>query len=90
MPIHRHFKFTQSLYIIITSNWLVSMELVLTAHAKERMAQYAITKEQVKEAIQKGATVKQTDGWLSSYTCIKVAYRKIGPDTYKIKTVFIE
>ncbi|MEK6960480.1 MAG: DUF4258 domain-containing protein [Nanoarchaeota archaeon] len=66
------------------------MELLLTVHAKERMAQHAITKDQIKEAIQKGATIKQTDGYLASYTFLKVAYKRLDEETYKIKTVFVE
>lgn len=68
----------------------MSITLVLTRHAKERMAEHAITREQVKEAIRKGAKVQQTDGYLASFTYIKVAYKKIGEEMYKIKTVFVE
>lgn len=65
------------------------MIVLLTKHAKERMAQYAITKEQVKEAIIHGAAVRQTEGYLASFGYLKVAYRKIDSETYKIKTVFV-
>ncbi|MBI2146915.1 DUF4258 domain-containing protein [Candidatus Woesearchaeota archaeon] len=64
--------------------------LAITSHAKERMAVHGITKEQVKIAIERGAKVKQTDGYLTSFTYIKVAYKKIGENTYKIKTVFVD
>lgn len=63
--------------------------LLLTKHAKEKMAVHGITKEQVKQAIERGATVKQTEGYLASYTYLKVAYKNVGGSMYKIKTVFI-
>ena len=63
--------------------------LLLTKHAKEKMAVHGITKEQVKQVIGRGATVKQTDGLLASYTYLKVAYKKVADGVYKIKTVFV-
>ncbi len=65
------------------------MKLLLTKHAKERMAEKAITLDMIREVIQKGATVRQTDGSLASYGYIKVAYKHIGEEYYKIKTVFV-
>ena len=65
------------------------MELILTNHAKVRMAEKAVNAEQIKEAIKKGAKVKQTDGLLAKYGYIKVAYKIIN-DKYIIKTVIIE
>ncbi len=64
------------------------MELILTAHAKERMVQHTITKAMIKEVIKKGAKIRQTDGFLASYTYIKVAYKQIG-EKYIIKTVMV-
>ena len=66
------------------------MRLLITKHAKERIADKAISKETIIEAIKKGARIRQTDGYLASYGYIKVAYKIIGEDYYKIKTVFIE
>ncbi len=66
------------------------MKLLITKHAKERMADKAVSKEMVIEAIRKGAKINQTDGYLASYGYIKVAYKIIGDEYYKIKTVFIE
>jgi len=66
------------------------MRILLTHHAQEKMALLGIHEEQLIECIQKGAKTRQTDGWLSSFTYIKVAY-KFKPDgTCKVKTVFIE
>ena len=65
------------------------MELILTHHAKVRMAEKAVNTEQIKEAIKKGAKIKQTDGFLAKYGYIKIAY-KIVNDKYVIKTVIIE
>lgn len=66
------------------------MIIRLTIHAKEKMAKNAITKEMIKRAIKEGAKQRQTDGFLASYSYFKVAYKKIGKDDYKIKTVFIK
>lgn len=69
---------------------MAEIQLVLTKHAKEKMAMLGITKEQVKIAIQQGAKIKQTEGHLASFGYVKVAYKKIGETMYKIKTVFVE
>lgn len=63
------------------------MKIILTRHAVERMITKAVNKELIKEAIKKGSKIKQTDGLLAVYGYIEVAYKKIRPDTYKIKTV---
>lgn len=65
------------------------MQLILTKHAKERMAEKAITKDMIITAIKMGAQFKQTDGYLASYSYIKVAYKKLGEECYKIKTVYV-
>ncbi len=62
----------------------------ITRHAKEKMIIHGINKEQVKRAIQWGAKSRQTDGYLASYTYLKVAYKEIGDNCYKIKTVFVK
>ncbi len=66
------------------------IRLKITEHAKTRMAELAITKELIKLAITQGSKIKQTDGYLASYTYLKVAYKKIGKNLYKIKTIFID
>ncbi|MBU2639610.1 MAG: DUF4258 domain-containing protein [Nanoarchaeota archaeon] len=68
---------------------VTTLELILTYHAKKRMAGKAINKQQVIETIKKGAKIKQTDGFLARYGYIKVAY-KIVKDKYIIKTVMVE
>jgi len=65
------------------------MIIIFTLHAKERMLKNAISADMITRAIKQGAKQKQTDGFLTSYTYFKVAYKKIGKDSYKIKTVFI-
>lgn len=67
----------------------MEIQLKITKHAKEKMILLGISSEQVKRAIIQGATSKQTDGYLASYTYLKVAYKEIGENYYKIKTVFI-
>ncbi len=66
-----------------------SIEVILTKHTKEKMVLLGITKEQVKVALERGAKTKQTEGYLASFTYLKVAYKKIGENCYKVKTVFI-
>lgn len=64
------------------------MIIILSEHAKIRMAQKAISMEQIKRTISQGAKIKQTDGFLAIYTYIEVAY-KIRGDRYIVKTVKI-
>ena len=65
------------------------MKLLLSVHAKQQMVERGITKEQIKLAIQRGSMIKQTDGYLSSYTYLAIAWKKLG-EYYKIKTVTIK
>ncbi len=68
---------------------MAELRITITRHAKEKMMMHGITPEQVKRAIQQGAKSRQTDGYLASYTYLKVAYKEIGENYYKIKTVFV-
>ena len=52
------------------------------------MSAFAISKDMIKDAIKGGAKFKQTDGLLVKYKYFSVAYKKIGKDVYKIKTVY--
>jgi hypothetical protein len=54
------------------------------------MAENGITSGMVKEAISRGATVRQTNGYLATYTYIAVAYKTIKQGIYKIKTVMVK
>lgn len=65
-------------------------KLSISRHANDKMMWLGITEEQVKKAIVQGAKFKQTEGYLAKYTYISVAYKIIGPNQYKIKTVFID
>lgn len=67
----------------------VYMILNFTKHAKRMMVERGVTKEQVTRAIKMGSKIRQTDGYLSSYTYIEVAYKKKG-DMYKIKTIKVK
>ena len=58
-------------------------------HAKERMIEYAITKEHIIEAIKMGSKCRQTDGLLVSFGYLEVAY-KIRGDKFIIKTIKIK
>ena len=53
------------------------------------MAVEGIDQDQIKRAIKMGSKSRQTDGYLASYTYIRVAYKKRG-DVYRIKTVFVD
>jgi len=68
----------------------MDIKLKITKHASDKMMWLGITKEQIKEAITKGSKFKQTDGYLSIYGYLKVAYKIIGENSYKIKTVYVE
>lgn len=67
----------------------MKITLFLSAHAKKRMAEKAIDKEQIAQAIQRGSKFRQTEGLLAAYRDIEVAYRVLGKNAYKIKTVKI-
>ena len=54
------------------------------------MFERGIDEDQIIRAIKYGAKTKQTNGYMSSYIYFKVAYKKIGDDCYKIKTVVVE
>ena len=65
------------------------MILQISRHAKEKMDIEGIDEDQIIRAIKIGSKTRQTDGYLATYTYIKVAYKKSG-DVYRIKTVFVE
>ena len=62
----------------------------LTKHADDKRRLEGITVEQIKTAIKRGSITRQTDGYLAHYCYIKVAYKRIGKNAYKIKTVFVD
>jgi len=66
------------------------IRLFISKHANDKMMWLGITEEQIKKAIVQGAKFKQTEGYLAKYTYISVAYKIIGPNYYKVKTVFID
>jgi len=68
----------------------MDMKIKLTKHADDKRRLEGSSIEQIKTAIKRGSIIKQTDGYLAHYCYIKVAYKKIGKDIYKIKTVFID
>ena len=65
------------------------MILKLTKHAQDKMILLGITKEQIKNTIKMGSKFKQTDGYLAVHGYIKVAYKIINKEIYKIKTVYV-
>ena len=65
------------------------MIIKITKHAQDKMIFIGITKDQIKNVISRGSKFKQTDGYLAVYGYIKVAYKIIGKDIYKIKTVYM-
>ena len=66
------------------------IRLKITKHANDKMLWLGISEEQVKKTIIRGAKFRQTDGYLAAYAYLRVAYKKIGDNTYKIKTVYVE
>ena len=65
------------------------MILQISRHAKEKMDIEGIDEDQIRREIKMGSISRQTDGYLASYTYIKVAYKRKG-DIYRIKTVFVD
>lgn len=65
------------------------MKLEITSHAQRMMIERGIEQKQVKRAIKHGSKYRQTDGLKSVYSYFAVCYKKIGKDTYKVKTVEI-
>ena len=65
------------------------MIIQISKHAKEKMDIEGIDENQIKRAIKMGSITRQTDGYLVTYTYIKIAYKKRG-DVYRIKTVFTD
>lgn len=68
----------------------MSITIKMTKHAKDKALWFGITEEEIKNVIIKGSKFKQTEGYLSIYTYIAVAYKKISEGVYKIKTVYIQ
>lgn len=68
----------------------MKITLFFSRHAKERMAEKAISKEQIIKAIKMGSKFAQTNGFLAVYRDIAVAYRIVGKSAYKVKTVMIK
>lgn len=65
------------------------MEIILTRHAEEQMVERDISLEQIEKTIRWGSKTRQTDGWLSIYSCIAAAYKITKNNECKIKTVMI-
>ena len=66
------------------------LKVIYSKHANDKRILYGLTKEQVERAIKRGATAKQTDGYLASYREIKIAYRKPDKEVCYIKTIYID
>ena len=69
---------------------MAEISLFITKHATEKMLWLGVSKQQVAEAIVKGSKFNQTDGFLASYKYLRVAYKKLGRNSYKVKTVYVE
>ncbi len=65
------------------------MIIQISRHAKEKMDIEGIDEEQIKRAIKMGSISRQTDGYLATYTYVRVAYKRRG-DIYRVKTVFVD
>jgi hypothetical protein len=68
---------------------MITIELIITKHARDQMFDRGIDEEQIKRIIKTGAKIKQTDGFKSIYGYMGVCY-KIRGNKYIIKTVTIE
>ena len=65
------------------------MIIQISRHAKEKMDIEGIGEDQIRRAIKMGSISRQTNGYLATYTYIKVAYKRRG-NVYRIKTVFTD
>ena len=64
------------------------INVIYSKHANDKRILYGLTKEQIERAGKRGATVKQTDGYLASYREIKIAYKKLSKEVYYLKTIY--
>ncbi len=67
-----------------------SIRIVLSKHANDKRILYGLSKEHIKRCILRGGKIKQANGYLASYTYLKVAYKKIGKNLYYVKTIYIK
>lgn len=65
------------------------MRIIITKHARDMMFERGIDEDQIKRTIKLGAKTKQKEGYLTVYTYLGAAYKKLGENVYKIKTVMI-
>ena len=54
------------------------MRLIITKHARDQMFDRGIDEDQIIRAIKRGAKTRQTDGYITTYTYVRIAYKKIG------------
>lgn len=66
------------------------IKVKISRHAADKMLWLGVSLQQVKESIIKGSKFRQTEGFLSKYRYLNVSYKKIGENTYKVKTVYID
>ena len=65
------------------------MIIQISKHAKEKMDVEGIDEGQIRRAIMHGSLSRQTNGYLATYTYIKVAFKRKG-EVYRIKIVFVD
>lgn len=65
-------------------------DIEVTRHAAERMVEKGINENEVLSVLQRGAKIRQKDGFLASYGNISIAYIKTRENKYRIKTVMLE
>ncbi len=66
------------------------IKIIYSKHANDKRILYGLSKDQIERTVRRGATSKQTDGYLVSYREIKIAYRKLDQETYYLKTIYID
>ena len=65
-------------------------DIEITRHAAERMVEKGINENEVLRVLQRGAKIRQKDGFLASHGNINIAYIKTKENKYRIKTVMLE
>lgn len=68
---------------------MAEIAIWISKHAQAKMIDLGISEKEVKEAVKRGSKFMQTDGVLSKYRYLNVAYKQIGKNMFRIKTVYI-
>ena len=66
------------------------MRIIISKHARYQMEQRGIEGELILKALKRGSKTKQTNGYLSVYCYVAVAYKFTKKGDILVKTVMIQ